>query len=121
MITVTGSFNCHFKLPVPRTREVIAMLWLVNPKSVRDLFPSPTSNDIVLERVKRFHQISFDNVLEKNSDTLESLIGSTVNLKSQIRNDCKDESIMEVNGLECVISRVFEDVGKLVELLKKEK
>ena len=52
---------------------------------------------------------------------LESLIGSTVNLKSQIRNDCKDESIMEVNGLECVISRVFEDVGKLVELLKKEK
>ena len=121
MITDTGSFKWHFKLPVPRTREVIAMLWLVNPKSVRDHFPSPTSNDIVLERVKRFHQISFDNVLEKNSDTLESLIGSTVNLKSQIRNDCKDESIMEINGLECVISRVFEDVGKLEELLKKEK
>ena len=121
MITDTGSFNWDFKLPVPRTREVIAMLWLVIPKSVRDLFPSPTSNEIILERVKRFHQISFDNVLEKNSDTLESMIGSTVNLKSQIRNDCKDESIMEVNGLECIISRVLEDLGKLGKLMKKDK
>ena len=121
MIRDTGTFNWDFTLPVPRTREVIAMLWLVIPKSVRDLFPSPTSNEIVLERIKRFHQITFDNVLDKHSDTLEALIRHTVNLKSQVKADCNEASDMEVNGLECDFSRVFEDLGKLVELAKKGK
>ena len=118
MIIDLDSFNWDFTLPVPRTREVIAMLWLVIPKSVRDLFPSPTSNEIVLERVKRFHQINFDNVLDKSSDTLKALIRHTVNLKSQVKDDCNEAS--DMNGLECAFSRVLEDLGKLVEVLKKD-
>ena len=119
MISDTDTFNWDFALPVPRTRELIAMLWLVIPKSVRDLFPSPTSNEIVLERVKRFLQIAFDNVLDKNSNTLEALVRHNINLTSQVKDDCEEASYMEFSGLECEISMILEDTEKLVELVKE--
>ena len=118
MIEDTESFNWDYTLPVPRTREVIAMLWLVIPMRVRDLFPNPGTNEIVKERVQRFLQITFDNILEKNTETLGSLVRNTEKLKKLVKIDCS-EKLMEVgNGLECDFSRVLDDLGKLVELIK---
>ena len=119
MIADADTFNWDYTLPVPRTREVIAMLWLVIPKSIRVLFPSHSSDAVARERVTRFLQIAFDNVLEKNNEELESLVSHTVKLKIQVKSDCSDPLEGESSGLECVFSRVLEDLERLVELVKE--
>ena len=119
MIKDGDTFKWDFTLPVPRTREVIAMLWLVLPKNVRGLFPSPSSNEVVHERVQRFLQITFDNVFSKNTDELNSLVRNTANLKERVDTDCDNPLSKEPNALECDFSRVIEDLKKMVQAVKE--
>ena len=120
MLKDTGSFEWDFSPPVPRNREVVAMLWLVLPFSTRELFPSPDGDAVAAERVKRFFQLTFNHVYEGEWSDVEALEKGTETLRARTQADCQSQLHKEVKGLECDVAAILDRVNKFVETAKRE-
>eukprot|EP00794_Sanderia_malayensis_P006435 gene6435-7167_t len=101
-----------------RTREVIAMLWLVIPAEARGIFPSIADDDVVRERMQRYLQILFDNVVSKTEGELESLLSHSTHLQTRSEAECNDPTNDIPDGLECIFHSVTKHANELISAVK---
>eukprot|EP00794_Sanderia_malayensis_P006424 gene6424-7157_t len=118
MIEDTDTFSWNFETQIPRTREVIAMLWLVIPAEVRGIFPSIADDDVVRERMQRYLQILFDNVVSKTEGELESLLSHSTHLQTRSEAECNDPTNDISDGLECIFYSVTKHANDLISAVK---
>ena len=100
-------------------KGVVQMLWLVLPKSVRGLFPSPLNSKVAHERMQKFLEVAFDSVFGKSSDELEALTRRTARIRTRVNTDCKDPVSEESDALECDISKLLKDLTNLSGFVQK--
>lgn len=92
----------------PRTREELAMLYLLQPKVYEIMnIGSKTRNKTLTDRLKTMFQSLYDNALNQNSENVKNHFGKFGSIYANVKHDCTETYNNDFEEITCYLSLTF--------------
>ncbi|XP_028401825.1 uncharacterized protein LOC114524829 [Dendronephthya gigantea] len=98
----------------PRTREELAILYLLQPQIYKIMSMSDTNRQEVIKfRLTTMFRSFYDNALEKKTEKFKNHFGKFDNIQPIMKRDCNETYNNNLDELTCYLSETFKRLNEL--------